>query len=209
VRTDDVAIAAKRPGVLREVLVADHETVVAGQVLARLQPRDDTADEPSSLVDIVAPTAGTVAIDDLHIGQAVPSGQPLMVVLRQDGTFVIARLEQSQMAHVAVGQVVTIEAPAFPALQLYGYVADVAATEQAAAPQRGHDRQAVKIVLREGSPAVELRSGLAVRTTINTGLTDAELLTATIPHRNAAKACRAEWMLFDNRVSASDVFQSI
>jgi multidrug resistance efflux pump len=208
VNTNDVAIVSKMSGVVREILVTDHQEVVAGQVLARLKSQDDTAAEAPSIVDIIAPAAGIVTTIDLHIGKAVTGQRPLMSLIRMEKTDIIARFRESDMTYVAVGQAVTIEAGALGDVRFYGYVASIVPVGEDRARQQNVNRIAVRIVLRESKP-VELRSGMPVRATIYTGLIDNELLSATIPSRNGANACRAKSMLFDLDPRAIHVSQSI
>lgn len=206
VEMDEVAITAQRSGVVRDVFVADHQQVAAGQVLARLGSPDGTAGD----LDIVAPAAGIVVINDLYSGRPVAAGGPVMALVKPGSAYVVARLKESQMTYVGQGQSVVIESPALANMRLYGHVAGVAEAQQAeGGPRTTREAPAVKIVFDDSRAAASLRPGMRVRSTIQTGLILVELPAEARLDETNANGCRATSLPLAAKLNAADVLLRI
>src|SRR5690606_38247545 len=62
---------------------------------------------------IVAPISGYVAQRNVQVGSSVQPGQPLMTIIALDDLWVDANFKESQLAHIRIGQPVTIEADVY------------------------------------------------------------------------------------------------
>ena len=132
-----------------------------------------------SYTSIVAPVAGTIGARALRIGQYLQAGTPLMAVVPLDAVYVVANYKETQLARMRAGQPVEIEVDSFPGVPLKGHVDSVA-------PASGREfsllppdnatgnftkivqRVPVKIVFDDATLAGHLRSGMSVRSTVDT-----------------------------------------
>ncbi|WP_434875003.1 HlyD family efflux transporter periplasmic adaptor subunit [Bradyrhizobium oligotrophicum] len=191
VRLNEVPVRSAVPGLVRDLLVTDNQEIVAGQVLARIEHRDERA-ATVALNDVVAPVAGVVAASGLHVGDVVTADRPLMAVVTPGEPRVIAALSVSEITYVAIGQAVAIDVPSLPAVRLYGHVADAEWIDAVSGSPNGEDRIALKIDLMAVPVPAGLRSGMAVGATILTGLTGTERMVSQILQEKAQKTCRCE-----------------
>ncbi|UFZ05090.1 biotin/lipoyl-binding protein [Bradyrhizobium ontarionense] len=191
VRMNEVPITSAVSGLVRDLLVIDNQEIVAGQVLARIEHRDESA-ATAVLNDIIAPVTGVVAASGLHVGESVTADRPLMAVVTPGEAQVIAGLAVSEITYVAIGQAVTIDVPGLPSVRLYGHVADAELIGAASGSRYGEDRIALKISLLKAAMPPELRSGMAVGATILTGLTGTERMVSQVLQERAQRTCSCE-----------------
>ncbi|WP_316239061.1 HlyD family efflux transporter periplasmic adaptor subunit [Bradyrhizobium sp. SZCCHNR1015] len=191
VRMNEVPVRSAVSGRVRDLLVTDNQEIVAGQVLARIEHRDERG-AAVALNDVVAPVAGVVAAGGLHVGDVVTADRSLMAVVTPDEPDIIAALAVSEITYVAIGQAVTIDVPGLPSIRLYGHVADAELIGAASGSPDDEDRIALKIRLPRAAMPAGLRSGMAVGATILTGLTGTERMVSQILRERAQKSCRCE-----------------
>ncbi len=191
VRMNEVPVRSAVSGLVRDLLVTDNQEIVAGQVLARIEHRDERA-ATVALNDVIAPVAGVVAASGLHVGDAVTADRSLMAVVTPGESHVIAALAVSEITYVAIGQAVTIDVPGLPSVRLYGHVADAELIGAASGSPDGESRIALKISLLKAAMPAGLRSGMAVGATILTGLTGTERMVSQILQKRAQRTCRCE-----------------
>ncbi|MGJ4889450.1 HlyD family secretion protein [Bradyrhizobium sp. HKCCYLRH3099] len=185
---NEVPVRSAVPGRVSELLVTDHQEIAAGQLLARIAPREaDTA--TVALNDVIAPVAGVVTVGGLHVGDVVTADRSMMAVATPGEPHITAVLAVSDITYVALGQAVTIEVPGLPSIRLYGHVADAEWIGAAPGSPNGEDRVALKIRLKTVLPA-GLRPGMAVSATILTGLTGTERMVSEILQEKAQRSCR-------------------
>ncbi|WP_316232380.1 HlyD family efflux transporter periplasmic adaptor subunit [Bradyrhizobium sp. SZCCHNR1051] len=190
VRMNEVPVRSAVSGLVRDLLVTDNQEIVAGQVLARIEHRDERA-ATVALNDVIAPVAGVVAASGLHVGDVVTTDRSLMAVVTPGEPHVIAALAVSEITYVAIGQAVTIDVPGLP-VRLYGHVADAEWIGAASGSPTGESRIALKISLLKAAMPAGLRSGMAVGATILTGLTGTERMVSQILQKRAQRTCRCE-----------------
>lgn len=191
VRMNEVPVRSAVSGRVRDLLVTDNQEIVAGQVLARIEHRDERA-ATVALNDVIAPVAGVVAAGGLHVGDVVRADRSLMAVVTPGEPDIIAALAVSEITYVAIGQAVTIDVPGLPSIRLYGHVADAELIGAASGSPDNEDRIALKIRLPRAAMPTGLRSGMAVGATILTGLTGTERMVSQILRERAQKSCRCE-----------------
>src|SRR6185437_12958603 len=74
---------------------------------------------------IRAPAAGTVAVDNGVEGAFVTAGTQLAIAYDQEGVFVTARVDETDIDAVHAGEPVRIDVDAFPGHHLTGRVSEV------------------------------------------------------------------------------------
>jgi len=142
---------------------------------------------------IVAPISGYVAQRNVQVGSSVQPGQPLMTIIALDDLWVDANFKESQLAHIRIGQPVTIEADVYGGgVEFKGKVAGLAAGTGSAfallPPQNASgnwikvvQRVPVRIALDRGQLAKwPLRIGLSTRVRVDTSERSGAVL-ATAP----------------------------
>lgn len=72
---------------------------------------------------IIAPVSGYVAQRQVQVGQHIEAGQPLLTVVPAQPIWVEANFKETQLAHLRVGQPVTLTTDAYPDTPLHGKVA--------------------------------------------------------------------------------------
>jgi membrane fusion protein (multidrug efflux system) len=166
-------------------------------LVQRAQAAHDEAALQLSYTQVRAPIAGFVAAKGVQIGQHIEAGQPLMRIVPLSGAYVEANFKETQLAHVRIGQPVTIVADIYPDYEYHGVVDSLAPGTGAAfallPPENATgnwikvvQRVPVKIRLSEPEPAERpLRVGLSVMATIDTSRGEGPLLT---PLNQTAKA---------------------
>jgi len=80
-----------------------------------------------SYADVVAPAAGVVSRKSVEVGQYVQAGQPLLAIVQDGATWVVANFKETQVRKMRVGQTVEIEVDAYPKIVFHGKVDSFAA----------------------------------------------------------------------------------
>ncbi|MGJ5131911.1 HlyD family efflux transporter periplasmic adaptor subunit [Bradyrhizobium oligotrophicum] len=190
VSMNEIPVRSAVSGLVRDLLVTDNQEIAAGQVLARIEHRDERA-ATVALNDVIAPVAGVVAASGLHVGDVVTTDRSLMAVVTPGEPHVIAALAVSEITYVAIGQAVTIDVPGLP-VRLYGHVTDAEWIGAIPGSPTGEARIALKISLLKAAMPAGLRSGMAVGATILTGLTGTERMVSQILWERAQRTCHCE-----------------
>ena len=92
---------------------------------ARLQAQQaalDNARLQLSYTKVTAPETGTISKKQVEVGQLVQSGQTLMSIVADTGTWVTANFKETQLNKMKVGQSVKIDVDAYPGVEAEGTV---------------------------------------------------------------------------------------
>jgi membrane fusion protein (multidrug efflux system) len=147
---------------------------------------------------IAAPISGLVGQRSVQVGDYVGPGTTLMAVVPLDRVYIIANYRELALAHVRIGQHVTIHVDAYD-IDLDGMVDSLppasGATFSPIPPQNATgnftkivQRLPVKIVLAPNQPlAGLLKVGFSVETTIHTGLADVVAQQRSAPDQAVAR----------------------
>jgi membrane fusion protein (multidrug efflux system) len=128
-----------------------------------------------------APVTGYVARRSVQVGQRVAPGTPLMAIVPLDGVWVDANFKEVQLAHMRIGQPVTLTADAYGSkVKYHGYVEGFSAGTGAAfavLPAQNATGNWIKVVQRlpvrirldrRELAAHPLRIGLSMETKVET-----------------------------------------
>ncbi len=127
-----------------------------------------------SYASVVAPASGTVSKKSVEVGQYVQAGQPLLAIVEDAETWVVANFKETQLKKMRVGQPVAIEVDAYPKAVFHGKVESFAAATGAKFALLPPDnatgnftkvvqRVPVKIVFTDPpDPARPMRAGMSV-----------------------------------------------
>jgi multidrug resistance efflux pump len=119
---DKISINAPTTGTLTDWRITQGDAVNEDQVVGRVKIQDGFA---QPLMSIRAPAAGTVAVDNGVPGTFVTTGTPLAVAYNLNNIFVTARVDETDIKSVHVGQVVDISVDAYPSTPLTGRVREI------------------------------------------------------------------------------------
>ena len=129
---------------------------------------------------ISAPTNGIVSRMQLQPGEWVEDGKPVFSVIESRNYWIEANLKETQLTHVVVGQLVTVEVDAYPGVMWEGRVDSISAAtgaEFSILPPQNATGNWVKVVQRlpvriNVSPSDDdkpfLRAGMTVFVSIDT-----------------------------------------
>ena len=130
--------------------------------------------------EILAPASGIVSNMKLQVGEYVEEGDPVFTLIQSEPVWIEANLKETQLTHVQVGQLVTIEVDAYPDHTWDAKVSTIApatGAEFALLPPQNATGNWVKVVQRipvqlsierpPGTPP--LRAGMTVAVSIDTG----------------------------------------
>ena len=127
-----------------------------------------------SYATVPAPASGLVSKKNVEVGQYVQAGQPLLAIVEDAETWVVANFKETQLKKMRVGQPVEIEVDAYPKKIFPGRVESLAAATGAKFALLPPDnatgnftkvvqRVPVKIVFTEPpDPTRPLRAGMSV-----------------------------------------------
>jgi membrane fusion protein, multidrug efflux system len=127
-----------------------------------------------SYADVLAPSSGMVSKKSVEVGQFVQAGQPLLAIVEDTETWVVANFKETQLKKMRAGQRVDIEVDAYPKVIFHGRVESIAAATGAKFALLPPDnatgnftkvvqRIPVKIVLTDRpDPLQPLRAGMSV-----------------------------------------------
>ncbi|MGH3549083.1 MAG: efflux RND transporter periplasmic adaptor subunit, partial [Pseudonocardiaceae bacterium] len=117
-----ISINAPATGTLTDWRISQGSVVHEGQVVGRVKIPDGFA---QPLMSIKAPADGTVAVDNGVPGTFVTTGTPLAVAYDRNHIYVTARVDETDIQAVHVGQVVDIDVDAYPNTPLTGRVREI------------------------------------------------------------------------------------
>ena len=81
--------------------------------LAAAQAARDNAQLQLSYTRVTAPVSGVISRKQVEVGQLVQSGQPLLTIVSDTGTWITANFKETQLHDLKVGQDVDIEVDAY------------------------------------------------------------------------------------------------
>ncbi len=158
-----------------EAVTAAEQGVGAAQAEAGQKKADlDFAQLQLSYAEVLAPASGTVSKKNVEVGQFVQAGQPLLAIVEDVESWVVANFKETQLKKMRVGQPVEIEIDAYPKAIFHGKVESFSAATGAKFALLPPDnatgnftkvvqRVPVKIVFTDPpDPARPLRAGMSV-----------------------------------------------
>jgi membrane fusion protein (multidrug efflux system) len=128
---------------------------------------------------VYAPDDGIVSqTGRLQVGTIMPSGVPLLSLVRNGGAWVEANYKETDLNHMAVGQCATIKLDAYPGLKVRGHVLSIGAgtgSEFSILPAQNANGNWVKVTQRvpvriaiDGTPGRTMIPGLSAGVVIDT-----------------------------------------
>lgn len=171
----------------RELLAAERKGLAAKLDAARAMV--NLAQSELDATRIVAPIAGRIGSRAVSVGERVAPGQRLLALVPADGYWIDANFKETQLQHIARGQLVTVALDAAPGAPLHGRVESLAPASGAEfsllpADNMGGNftrtvqRVAVRVTLDGASLPTLLRPGLSARVVVDTA-SPAALATAS------------------------------
>ncbi|NGQ94790.1 HlyD family secretion protein [Brevibacillus sp. SYP-B805] len=131
VTTDDaridgelIKVSPEIMGRVTELRVKEGDAVEAGETLARLEEKNTTLQNRDAAL-VKAPGAGVIIKKFVSVGENVSPGQRLFLLANLQDLYVSARIEETKIERVAVGDLVTIDVDAFPHHPLQGVVEQI------------------------------------------------------------------------------------
>lgn len=131
VTTDDACIDGELlkvgpeiAGRVLEIRVKEGELVAAGETMARLEEKNTSWQSRDSAL-VRSPAAGSVIKKFVNEGEQAVPGQRLFLVADLSHLYVSARIEETKIRRLAVGQPVTVQVDAFPGKRLQGIVEQI------------------------------------------------------------------------------------
>lgn len=119
---DKAMINAPASGRLEDWRISQGSTVQQNQVVGRVKIQNAFA---QPLMAIRAPRDGTVAVDNGVVGTYVTTGTELAVAYNLDKIYVTARVDDTDIKAVRVGQPVDIDVDAYPNARISGHVVNI------------------------------------------------------------------------------------
>ncbi|WP_051580450.1 efflux RND transporter periplasmic adaptor subunit [Pseudonocardia acaciae] len=119
---DKVDINAPSTGTLIDWKVTQGSSVQHNEVVGRIEEAGSGARVKRS---IRSPGSGTVAVNNTVEGQYVTQGSKLATAYNPDSIYITARVEESEISEVRVGQQVDITVDAFPNTPILGLVTQI------------------------------------------------------------------------------------
>lgn len=127
-----------------------------------------------------SPTQGVVSNVDLQVGEYVNEGKPVFSLMSTGGLWIEANLKETQLTHIRVGQTVKIEVDAYPDFEWVAAVDSLSpgtgAEFSLLPPQNATgnwvkvvQRVPVRIAITPDSDGPQLRAGMSVTASIDTG----------------------------------------
>jgi multidrug resistance efflux pump len=119
-----VKVSPEISGRVLDVRAKEGDLVNAGETLARLEEKNTTLQNRDSAL-VRAPIAGKVIKRQVNEGELASPGQRLFLLANPSNLFVSARIEETKLRRIAVGQEVQFTVDAFPGKTLSGVVEEV------------------------------------------------------------------------------------
>lgn len=164
----------------QSVTIKQAQVQIARAHLQQAQADLEYAKQQLDYTVIRAPADGTIAKNDLQVGQVVQAGRPLMAIVPLYNVWVEANFKETQLARMRPGQKATLEVDAYPGQEFVGTVESISpgtgAIFSLLPPENATgnfvkivQRVPVKIVLDSvSSSEPTLRPGMSVVATIAT-----------------------------------------
>ncbi len=121
---DLIKVSPEISGRVTEVRVKEGDAVDAGETLARLEEKNTSLQNRDAAL-VKAPGTGVVIKKFVTSGETVSPGQRVFLLANLQTLFVSARVEETKIARVKVGEPVTINIDAFPGRPIQGIVQEV------------------------------------------------------------------------------------
>jgi membrane fusion protein (multidrug efflux system) len=163
-------------------------------IVAQAQASLEAAKLDLSYTQLRAPLSGIITRKNVHPGNRIQPGEPLMAIVPVERLYLTANYKETQLTDVRVGQPADIEADIYPGFIYRGHVDSISVGTGAAfallPPENATgnwvkvvQRVPVKVVLNEPPPADKpLRMGLSVEVTIDIADRTGPLLSSTLQH---------------------------
>lgn len=173
----------------------DHEGRYQRPIVEQAQASLEAAKLDLSYTQLRAPLSGIITRKNVHPGNRIQPGEPLMAIVPVGRLYVTANYKETQLTDVRVGQPAEIEADIYPGFIYHGHVDSISVGTGAAfallPPENATgnwvkvvQRVPVKVVLNEPPPADKpLRMGLSVEVTIDIADRTGPLLSSTLQHQ--------------------------
>ncbi|MGA2409933.1 MAG: HlyD family secretion protein [Candidatus Binataceae bacterium] len=145
-----------------------------------------------SYTEIRAPLSGIVTRKNVHVGNRIQPGEPLLAIVPVDRLYVTANFKETQLTNVRVGQPADLEADIYPGFIYKAHVDSISVGTGAAfallPPENATgnwvkvvQRIPVKVVLNQPPPPDKpLRMGLSVEVTIDISDTSGPQLSSNL-----------------------------
>jgi membrane fusion protein (multidrug efflux system) len=164
----------------QSVAIKQAQVQVAHALLQQAQADLAYAKQQLDYTVIRAAADGTIAKNDLQVGQVVQAGRPLLAIVPLHNVWIEANFKETQLEHMRPGQKATLEVDAYPGQEFGGTVESISpgtgAVFSLLPPENATgnfvkivQRVPVKIVLDSASPSEPvLRPGMSVIATVAT-----------------------------------------
>jgi membrane fusion protein (multidrug efflux system) len=144
-----------------------------------------------SYTEIRSPLSGIITRKNVHVGNRIQPGEPLMAIVPVDRLYITANFKETQLTDVRVGQPAEIEADIYPGYIYKAHIDSISVGTGAAfallPPENATgnwvkvvQRVPVKVVLNQPAPADKpLRMGLSVEVTVDITDKSGQFLSST------------------------------
>ena len=119
---NQISVNAPTSGTLIDWKATQGTQITANEPIGRIAIQDGY-NQPQYVVR--APADGTIAVNNAITGSFVAAGTPLAIAYDGSGVFVTARVDETSINDVHVGEPVKISVDAFPKAHLTGQVAEI------------------------------------------------------------------------------------
>jgi multidrug resistance efflux pump len=119
---DKIMINAPTSGTLQDWRITQGSVIHQGEIVGRVKIIN-AFQQP--LMNIRAPIDGTVAVDNGVVGTYVTTGTQLAVAYNLDHIYVTARVDDTDITPVRVGQAVDVDVDAYPQAHITGHVMEI------------------------------------------------------------------------------------
>lgn len=116
------ASRSQRSASVSRSAVSGKQTEVAQANIKRAQAALDAANLNLSYTVVTAAIDGQVSTVDIQPGQLVQPGQALFYIINTSEAWVVANFKETQLTEMKEGQIVTIEADAYPGVEFEGKI---------------------------------------------------------------------------------------
>ncbi|MBC9784586.1 HlyD family secretion protein [Heliobacterium chlorum] len=124
VDADMLKVGPEIAGRITEIRAKEGDMVQAGETMVRLEEKNTTLQNRDSAL-VRAPGTGLVMKKSVNDGELVSPGQRLFLLADFQNLYVSARIEETKINRLAVGEPVTLTVDAFPGQELKGVVEEV------------------------------------------------------------------------------------
>lgn len=119
-----VKVSPEIAGRVTEVRIKEGDAVEAGETLARLDEKNTSLQNRDAAL-VKAPAAGMIIKEFVTVGENVAPGQRVFLLANLDELYVSARIDETKIERVAVGDSVSLRVDAFPDTTLEGVVEQI------------------------------------------------------------------------------------